>query len=132
MSYLFSRIFYAGGPRSVRGFEENTLGPKDSRQRPLGGKLKIVAGAEVILPVPFLRDMESVRVSGFFDAGNVYGPNAVNPDYDVDLGELRYSVGLSGIWISPFGVVSVSIAAPLNSKSGDDTQPFQFTFGTSF
>lgn len=130
----FFENFYAGGPRSVRGFEENTLGPRDTPlpgsvrgPRPLGGNVKIVAGAEVILPVPFLRDLESVRVSGFFDAGNVYGP-----DEDVDLGELRYSTGLSGIWISPFGVVSVSIAAPLNSRSEDDTQPFQFTFGTSF
>lgn len=123
----FFENFYAGGPRTVRGYEENTLGPLDSRGRPLGGNLKLVAGAEVILPVPFLRDVESVRVSGFFDAGNVYAP-----EDDVDLGELRYSAGLSGIWISPFGVVSVSIAAPIGSQSEDDTQPFQFTFGTSF
>lgn len=126
--------FLAGGPRTVRGYEENTLGPRDTpaqgslrRSRPLGGNLKLVAGAEVILPVPFLRDLDSVRVSGFFDAGNVYGP-----DDSVDLGELRYSTGLSGIWISPFGVVSVSLAAPIGSQSGDDTQAFQFTFGTSF
>lgn len=123
----FFENFYAGGPRTVRGYEENTLGPLDSRGRPLGGNLKLVAGAEVILPVPFLQDVESVRVSGFFDAGNVYGPNQ-----DVDLGELRYSAGLSGIWISPFGVVSVSLAAPIGSQPGDDEQPFQFTFGTSF
>ncbi len=130
----FFENFYAGGPRTVRGYEENTLGPRDTPlpgnirgPRPLGGNLKLVASAEVILPVPFLQDLEAVRVSGFFDAGNVYGSGE-----DVDLGELRYSAGLSGIWISPFGVVSVSIAAPIGSKSGDDTQPFQFTFGTSF
>lgn len=131
----FFENFYAGGPRTVRGYEENTLGPLDSRDRPLGGKLKVVAGAEVILPVPFLRDVDSVRISGFFDAGNVYGPSLDDPDYpdyDIDLGDLRYSAGLSGIWISPFGVVSVSIAAPIGSQDEDDTQPFQFTFGTSF
>ncbi|MCS3902525.1 outer membrane protein insertion porin family [Methylohalomonas lacus] len=139
----FFENFFAGGPRSVRGYEENTLGPKDvtsfGRNRPIGGKLKLVAGAEVILPVPFFKDNESVRISGFFDAGNVYGPNPNdpnydpdNPSYDVKLSELRYSTGLSGIWISPFGVVSVSLAVPIGDKEGDDTQPFQFTFGTSF
>lgn len=120
--------FYSGGPRSVRGFEENTLGPLDPRtRRPIGGNKKVVLGAEVILPIPFLRDVESMRISGFVDAGNVYGPGQ-----NIDMGDLRYSVGLSGIWVSPFGVVSVSIAAPLNDQSGDRTQPFQFTFGTSF
>jgi outer membrane protein insertion porin family len=123
----FFENFYTGGPRSVRGYEESTLGPQDERNRPLGGNKKVVFGAEVILPIPFLRDLESMRVSGFVDAGNVFGPGE-----NIRIGELRYSAGLSGIWVSPFGVVSVSIAAPLNEKSGDRTQPFQFTFGTTF
>lgn len=123
----FFENFYVGGPRSVRGYEENTLGPRDSNNRPLGGNFKLVGGAELILPIPFLRDVESVRVSGFFDAGNVYGP-----DESVDLGELRYSTGLSGIWVSPFGILSISFAVPIADQDGDQTQPLQFTFGTSF
>ena len=135
----FFENFYAGGPKSVRGYEENTLGPVDSVGRPLGGNLRLVAGAEIIIPVPFLQDLKSVRISGFFDAGNVYGTNE-----DFDAGELRYSFGLSGIWVSPFGLVSASIAQPINDqgdefgpggvliKPGDQIQNFQFTFGTSF
>jgi len=124
----FFENFYAGGPKSVRGYEENTLGPVDSLGRPIGGDLKLVAGAEVIIPVPFLRDLKSVRLAGFFDAGNVY--DLSNEDFDV--GELRYSVGLSGIWVSPFGLVSASIAQPIAEQTGDQLQSFQFTFGTSF
>jgi len=86
-----------------------------------------VGGAEVILPVPFFKDVKSIRIAGFFDAGNVYGN-----DEDFDAGELRYSVGLSGIWVSPFGLVSASIAQPIADQAGDDIQNFQFTFGTSF
>ena len=123
----FFENFYAGGPKSVRGYEENTLGPEDSLGRPLGGNLRLVAGAEVILPVPFFKDVKSVRIAGFFDAGNVYGN-----DEDFDASELRYSVGLSGIWVSPFGLVSASIAQPIADQAGDDIQNFQFTFGTSF
>ncbi len=125
--YPFFENFYAGGPKSVRGYEENTLGPKDSVGRPLGGNLRVLAGAEVIIPVPFLSDIKSFRMSGFFDAGNVYGINE-----DFDLGELRYSAGIAGIWVSPFGILSVSAAAPIADKDGDDTQPLQFTFGTNF
>jgi len=123
----FFENFYAGGPKSVRGYEENTLGPLDSLGRPLGGNLRVVGGAEVILPVPFFKDIKSIRVAGFFDAGNVYGT-----DEDFDAGELRYSAGLSAIWLSPFGLVSASVAQPFNDQSTDQIQNFQFTFGTSF
>ena len=124
----FFENFYAGGPKSVRGYEENTLGPTDSLGRPLGGNLRLVAGAEVILPVPFFREVKSVRIAGFFDAGNVY--NLKKEDFDV--AELRYSVGLSGIWVSPFGLLSASIAQPIADQEDDQIQNFQFTFGTSF
>ena len=124
----FFRNFFAGGPRSVRGYEENTLGPRDSANRPLGGDTKIIGNAEIILPVPFLSDYKkSVRVTGFLDAGNVFGP-----DEDVTFDDIRYSTGVSAIWISPFGAVSMSFAVPFADKSTDQIQNFQFTFGTSF
>ena len=123
----FFENFYAGGPRTVRGYEENTLGPEDSTGRALGGNVMIVANAELILPVPFLRDVKSVRITAFVDAGNVYGE-----DEDIELDTIRLSAGLSGLWVSPFGVLTVSVAQPFNDSDTDDTQPFQFTFGTSF
>jgi outer membrane protein insertion porin family len=122
----FFENFYAGGPRSVRGYEDNTLGPRDGTSgRPIGGNVELGGGAEIILPVPFLKDIKSMRVSGFLDAGNVY-------DNTVDLAELRYSAGLSGIWVSPFGIVNVSIAQPFNDGPDDRIQQFQFSFGSSF
>src|SRR5919108_176704 len=53
----FFENFYSGGPRSVRGYEENTLGPREILRngtlgRPLGGNFKVVGNAEIILPVP--------------------------------------------------------------------------------
>jgi len=68
-----------------------------------------------------------VRVTGFIDAGNVYGSGE-----DVDLGEIRYSTGIGAVWLSPFGALSASIAMPLNDQATDDVQNFQFTFGTAF
>ena len=124
----FFENFFAGGPRTLRGFKTNTLGPLDSNGRPLGGNTKIIGRAELILPAPFLDEYKkSFRLTGFIDAGNVYGP-----DQNIDLGKIRYSTGIGAIWVSPFGVVQASIAMPLNEKTGDQTENFQFTFGASF
>ena len=45
---------------------------------------------------------------------------------------MRYSVGLSGEWLSPFGALSVSFAVPMNADSDDEKQSFQFSFGSGF
>ncbi|MDJ0861354.1 MAG: outer membrane protein assembly factor BamA [Gammaproteobacteria bacterium] len=123
----FFENFFAGGIRSVRGFKDNTLGPRDSLDEPFGGDKKVVGNAELILPAPFLKESRSVRLSAFYDVGNVYGPNE-----DADAGELRMSTGVAASWLSPVGALTFSLAYPLNDKERDDTQAFQFTFGTLF
>ena len=125
--------FFAGGLRSVRGFRANTLGPRDTPQdkqgksKPLGGNLKTVGTAEVILPLPFTKDSRTFRVTTFFDIGNVYGPTE---DFDFDT--LRYSTGIAAIWLSPVGPLTMSFSKPIRTLQNDETQGFQLTFGTSF
>lgn len=122
----FFENFYAGGGNSVRGFEDNSLGPRDSAGDPMGGNLKTVGSVEVIFPTPFSQSKQ-VRLSTFLDFGNVFGP-----DQDLDFGSLRYSTGVSLIWISPFGPLQFSLAKALNAKDGDQTQNFHFSVGTLF
>ena len=126
----FFENYYAGGVRSVRGFEDNTLGPRDGTildGDPIGGAFLTVFNAEVIFPIPFVEDTKGLRLSTFFDIGNVF------EDYDsFDAGDLRYSVGLAGLWLSPLGPISISFAIPLNEEDEDDVQNFQFTIGTFF
>ncbi|MCL5669536.1 MAG: outer membrane protein assembly factor BamA [Gammaproteobacteria bacterium] len=124
----FFENLYGGGPRSVRGFKENSLGPRSaSTGRALGGNMRLVGNAELIFPTPFVRDSKSVRLSGFVDAGGVFSNQT---GYDSD--GFRYSTGVSGQWLSPLGALTVSIAVPLNDKATDETQVFQFTFGAPF
>ena len=108
----------------MRGYKANTLGPRYSNNDPSGGAFKTIASTQLIFPVPFVEKSENVRVAAFLDAGNVF--STVD---GFDAGELRYSVGLSGTWISPFGPLVLSVAAPLNEKDGDETEAFQFSFG---
>lgn len=128
----FFENFYAGGISSVRGFRGNSLGPRVeepgtySHGDPIGGNARIVGGTELIFPVPFV-EAESLRMATFFDAGNVYDTRD-----EVDFGEIRYSAGVGLTWLSPLGALTFSLAKPLNERSGDRTQTFQFSLGTLF
>ena len=79
------------------------------------------------MPVPFLEDVRGLRISAFGDTGAIWGPGD-----QIDLGELRYSAGVAGFWLSPLGPINVSVGFPLRKESGDETQTVQFTVGASF
>lgn len=124
----FFENYYAGGTNDVRGFMQNTLGPRDSYNRPFGGSTKAIGKAELFFPLPFLSDVKSVRVGTFLDGGTLADSFSINSLSN----RFRYSAGLSGEWLSPFGALAVSVAQPLNKQSNDLTQAFQFTFGSGF
>ncbi|MFL2548948.1 MAG: outer membrane protein assembly factor BamA [Gammaproteobacteria bacterium] len=116
--------FKAGGPKSVRGYEKNSLSPYDSANKPLGGDFMVAGTAEIIFKPPV--DVKNLKTAFFADFGRAY------KDYDsFEFGDLKGSVGLSVSWLSPFGGISVSISTPLNSEAGDKTEGFQFNLGTS-
>jgi len=123
----FFENFFAGGVRSVRGYEDNSLGPRDSDNDPIGGNFKTTGTAQIQFPPPFLTQSNAVRLSLFYDAGNVF---AGTEDWSAD--DIRMSVGIGGTWLSPVGPLAVSVAQPINDKSGDDVQQFQFSLGAGF
>ncbi|XKH61701.1 outer membrane protein assembly factor BamA [Halomonas sediminis] len=146
--YPFYENFYSGGLGSVRGFTSNTLGQpttparEGGRDRTMGGNVVVEGSAEVLFPMPFIEDRRSIQTSLFFDAGNTF----LTSCYDVleedaarqrcssgvDMGDLRYSVGVGLSWLTPVGPLTFSVAEPLNEESDDDTQFFQFSLGQSF
>ena len=122
----FYENFYVGGIGSVRGFDHNSLGPRDSNDTPKGGNLSTTATAEVQFPVPFLADVKGLRASAFVDGGNVF-------DDKFDADEMRYSAGLSITWMTPLGApLTVSYSKPLNAKDHDETSQVQFSLGATF
>lgn len=123
----FFKNFYAGGTGSVRGYQSNSLGPRDLNDQVLGGTRRVIGNAELMVPIPGLMKEKSVRLSGFIDAGAVYGPG----DLPGSSG-LRYSSGAAFTWISPMGPIKFSYALPLNKQPQDLVQRFQFTIGSMF
>lgn len=125
----FFENFYAGGIAAtgkVRGFVDNTLGPSFTSgfgfNQPLGGSLLLAGSVEAIFPKLF--DSPAARVSAFLDFGNVY--DGLD---NFDAGDLRVSTGISLLWRSPMGPLSISYAFPLRKQDGDQIERLQFTFG---
>ncbi|SDD11924.1 outer membrane protein assembly factor BamA [Aquimonas voraii] len=128
----FFENFYAGGERSIRGFETNTLGPvgfgtlAPTTRQPLGGSLKTVGSLEFIFPT--LLDSNSARVSAFVDFGNVFAGTENFSSSDV-----RASAGIALQWQAPIGPIVISWAQPLKyDREIDRVEKLQFTFGTLF
>ncbi len=181
----FYEHFFSGGFGSVRGFENNTLGPRSTPARlylaeqpvteidedgrptevggedgrefgyvadplseklviqdiqrrrldPFGGNVLVEGTAEVLFPVPFIKDQSKFRSAFFVDVGNVFNTNCSSVQvncFDVDASELRYSVGIGVSWISGFGPLTFSLAKPLNAGPDDQEEAFQFTLGRGF
>jgi len=139
------RHVFTGGADSVRGFEDGSLGPRDSLGNPYGGDAGLSAQFEAIIPLP-AKLQSSARVSLFYDIGQSYflgdtefrNKRGDRTDYRFDLGELRSSAGIAVQWLSPMGLFKFSWAMPLNYQSetrrefGDELEPFQFSIGTAF
>ena len=139
--------FYAGGPDTVRGYTEDTLGPVDTNGNPYGGNMLAVSRTELIFPVP-AKWQTSARVSLFYDMGNVFsndGTKFVGEDletpvnYNFSYHALRDSTGLSVQWLAPsLGIFRFSYGIALNASRGnsidfpDRTEGFQFSVGQSF
>jgi outer membrane protein insertion porin family len=134
----FYRNFFAGGPRTLRGFEENSVGPRDSTNNPFGGNVLATGTLGLILPNMFNIDPKAVRAVVFVDAGQVYDlenqwrfDNGSVKRHDDD--SIRTSIGASITWMTPMAPLVFSYAFPMNyNKEQDKIKRFTFTFGTVF
>lgn len=104
---------------------------------PFGGNVLVEGSAELLFPLPFIKDQRSLRTAFFFDFGNVYSTDCINKEVQrgclsPSLSELRYSLGVGLTWITGFGPLSFSIAKPLNEGEFDEPEIFQFSLGQTF
>ena len=152
ITFPFWENYFSGGVRDVRGFQDNTLGPKlcvpytpgqvikpnkdgtctgslYTFAQPIGGAFKVLGTAQVYLPLPFLKDVNTARVSWFVDVGNVYQSYSA-----FNASDLRASTGLSLQWQAPIGPLIINFAVPIRSKEEDRhyEERIQFTFGSQF
>ncbi len=151
--YPIFKNFYAGGLGSVRGFEQNSLGPRDqpilgqTQGAALGGTKKAIFNAELSTPFPGAGNDRTLRLYGFVDVGNVFAdrdPSFTDKQWDA-IKKIRASAGIGISWISPLGPLRLAYALPFRYQKaeGDPLDPttyipedriqrLQFQIGTSF
>jgi outer membrane protein insertion porin family len=122
---VFER-FFAGGFRSIRGFEYEGVSPvAPGTDDAVGGESMLTGSVEYMFPL----EAERFHVLLFADGGYVQEDAA-----DVFNGwdELRLSVGIGArfsLGQALPGNIEISFAAPVMEEDFDETQPFQFSFG---
>ncbi|HTU64308.1 MAG TPA: autotransporter assembly complex family protein [Steroidobacteraceae bacterium] len=92
--------FFAGGDRSIRGFDYNEIGEVNDRGIIIGGKYEAIASAEY--EYYFL---ENWGAAVFADAGDAF----------TDRFKLNASVGVGARWRSPLGPIRVDFAFPIEN-----------------
>jgi outer membrane protein insertion porin family len=118
---------FAGGGRSVRGYEFRDVGPKVIRadgasvvHRPVGGQSLAIFKVEYTVPVA-----SGVRLAAFYDIGNVW-----RDSYDFELGDMASSTGVGLRFDMPGFPIRIDRAWSLEKDSElTDTDNWVFWVG---
>jgi outer membrane protein assembly complex protein YaeT len=121
-SLIPSERFFAGGGTTVRGFEQDKLGPLDSKGAPLGGDAMLVLNAELRFPI--FKFFDGVA---FVDAGNVYRHLS-----DFKLSDLRSSYGIGLRIRTPYVVLRLDYGLKFSPRPGEPRGKFFGSMGQAF
>jgi translocation and assembly module TamA len=100
-----SERFFAGGDQSVRGYDYQTLAPRDINNEVIGGRYEAVASLEA----DYLF-IGNYGAAVFVDAGNAADSFPPEP---------KIGAGIGFRWRSPVGMLRVDIAHPFDDPLND-------------
>ncbi len=99
---VFTERFQLGGATTVRGYSENSLGPRDAFGFPLGGDALLAFNGELRFPV-----RGWLHGVAFLDAGNVFPTRS-----DISFSDLATGYGLGFRLVSPFALLRIDFGIP--------------------
>ena len=118
-----SKLFYAGGGGSVRGFVYQSAGPRDAFNNPLGGA-SIVEGS-----IEFRQRIgKSFGAVAFIDAGSAYTDTLPNFSEFAP----RVGTGVGVRYYTDFGPARLDVGFPLNPRPGDAPFGLYVSIGQAF
>ncbi|MBI4684454.1 MAG: outer membrane protein assembly factor BamA [Nitrospirae bacterium] len=114
--------FFLGGRTTVRGYEQDTLGPKGANGTPTGGNTFILANLE--LRTSLGRNFGFVT---FLDGGNVWAKID-----EIDIMEMKYTAGIGIRYDTPVGPLRIDYGHKLDRKTGESSGEVHFSIGHAF
>ncbi|MDR1297122.1 MAG: BamA/TamA family outer membrane protein [Deltaproteobacteria bacterium] len=122
--YLPSSLrFFGGGGQSVRGYEYQSIGPRNARNRPAGGATVGEISGELRW-----RFSKTMGVVAFVDGGMVYERADIS-----QMGQdFLWGGGLGFRYYSPVGPFRLDLATPLTPREEDGPLQLYLSLGQSF
>ncbi|MGE3490922.1 MAG: BamA/TamA family outer membrane protein [Vicinamibacterales bacterium] len=114
--------FFAGGSTSLRGFEQNAVGPVGPDSIPTGGDAMLVLNNELRFPLISLLDGVT-----FVDVGNVFPPVG-----DFSLSDLRKTAGVGLRLRTKWVLVRGDYGFVLDVRAGERKSRFYVSIGQAF
>ncbi|MEK7267351.1 MAG: outer membrane protein assembly factor BamA, partial [Nitrospirota bacterium] len=111
--------FFLGGRTTVRGYEQDTLGPKGVNGSPTGGNMFILTNLELRTDVA-----KGFGLVTFLDGGNVWKKNS-----DVKLSDMKYTAGAGIRYNTPVGPLRVDYGHKLDRETGESKGEVHFSIG---
>jgi outer membrane protein insertion porin family len=113
---------FLGGDYSVRGFDQDALGPVGADGRPSGGQLLLAATFEFQT-----RLFSNFKFALFQDNGSI------TQDFsEIGLASMRHSAGAGLRYVTPVGPLRLDYGFKLDKKAGESIGRLHFAFGYSF
>jgi translocation and assembly module TamA len=119
-----SRLFYAGGGGSVRGYGYQEIGPRNVLDQPIGGRSLAEFSLEARIRLPIFGG--NFGVVPFVDAGNIYSSSI--PKFT----GLRVGAGVGLRYYSNFGPIRIDVGTPLGRRKGESLIAVQVSLGQAF
>ncbi|HBU05711.1 MAG TPA: outer membrane protein assembly factor BamA [Nitrospiraceae bacterium] len=114
--------FFLGGRTTVRGYEQDTLGPKGVNGSPTGGNMFILTNLELRTDVA-----KGFGLVTFLDGGNVWKKNS-----DVKLSDMKYTAGAGIRYNTPVGPLRIDYGHKLDRETGESKGEVHFSIGHAF
>jgi outer membrane protein assembly factor BamA/autotransporter translocation and assembly factor TamB len=117
-----SERFRTGGGNSVRGYAQDSLGPRDFFGDPAGGRGLLLLNGEARFPL-----YRWLRGVAFVDAGNVF-----KSAKEISLTDLAMGVGFGFRLDTPVALLRVDYGVPTVSRDGERRGRWYFSVGQIF